>query len=292
MDRHDKYEPIVVNLSKTEDIRPPRNYFAAFILSLLLLVVVGGFAAFYIRNHSWNAPPLTPTPETPMTPTPLTQQPVVQATPPQRPTALPTATPTPRPESTPTPRPSPTPTTVAVVEKTPETTPPPSSQAANGYLSLNSAPSDAEIRLNGRVIGRTPLERYELASGAYEIAFRLNEQTHQETLRIVAAETTTYTHTFEGFGALTIRTTSSNCDVSLNGKPVGKSPLTVEGLSAGEYTIVVSKEGYYTVEKIVTLAQGERQELFMTVKRLGSRPAPTVNPAISPRPVHPSERQE
>lgn len=298
MERQDKYEPIVVNLSKTEDIRPPRNYFVAFIVSLLLLGIVGGFAAFYIRNYHWNepaqnlnAPEQTPNVRTPVTQEPVTQEPVAQATPPKRPTALPTATPTPLPEPTNTPRPSPKPTSAAVAEKTPEATPT-LPQIINGYLTLNSAPPDAEVRLNGKLIGRTPLERYELAPGLYDVMFQLDGQQREETLRIAGGATTTYTHVFEGFGALTIRTTSSSCDISVNGKFVGKSPLTVEGLSAGEYAIVISKEGFHTVEKTVTLAQGERQELFITIRRLGSRPAPAVNPETSPRPVHPSERQE
>lgn len=287
MERQDKYEPIVVNLSKTEDIRPSRNYFVAFVASLVLLAVVGGFAAFYLRQHPWKTPPeLTPTPQAP-----IAQEPVAQATPPKRPTAQPTVAPTPRPQLTPTPQPSPQPTSVAAAEKTPEATPTPP-PVMNGYLTLNSAPPDAEVRLNGAVIGRTPLERYELSPDSYDVVFHLDGQSHQETLRIVPGETTIYTYVFQGFGALTIQTTSSNCDIRLNGRPVGKSPLTIEGLSAGDYTVAVSKVGYHTVEQTVTLAQGERQELFITVKRLGSRPAPSVNPAISPRPVHPSERQE
>ena len=287
MERQDKYEPIVVNLSKTEDIRPSRNYFVAFIASLVLLAVVGGFAAFYIRQHPWKIPTqITPTPQEP-----IVQEPVAQATPPKRPTAQPTSAPTPRPKATPTPTPSPQPTTVAAAEKTPDATPTPS-PVINGYLTLNSAPPDAEVRLNGTEIGRTPLEHYELSPGSYDVVFHLDGQSHQETLRIVPGETTIYRYVFQGFGALTIQTTSSNCDVTLNGKPVGKSPLTIEGLSAGDYTIVVSKVGYHTVEQTVTLAQEERQELFITVKRLGSRPSPSVNPAISPRPVHPSERVE
>ncbi len=285
MERQDKYEPIVVNLSRTEVVRHPRNYLAAFIISLLLLGVVGGFAAYYLRNRPWETPPLTPTPQAPMT-----QETVAQATTPERPTPMPTATATPPPKSTPTPRPSPKPTTAAVpVPKTPAATATPT-PIVSGYVTLRSAPPNAEVLLNRKRIGQTPLESYELAPGIYDVTFTFDGQAHRETLRIVAGETTTYTHIFQGFGALTIQTTTSNCDVSLNGRAVGKSPLTVEGLSAGEYTVVVSKVGYHTVEKIVTLAQEERQELFLTIKRLGSRPGDT--PIDPNRPIHPSERQE
>ena len=159
-------------------------------------------------------------------------------------------------------------------------------------MTLNSAPSNAEVKLNGNTIGRTPLTGYELEPGNYPVIFVFDGQTHQQTLRVAAGEITEYTHRFEGFGALKIDTTSSGCDVMVNGNFYGKSPVSVEGLPAGTYTIVIKKTGFRTVEETVTLGQGEVRDLFITVKRLSS-PSDNSAPIFTPdRPLHPSERQQ
>lgn len=276
----DKYEPIILNLAKTQEARHPRSVFALFVMSVALLSAIGGFGAWYLRTHPPNDsrggnPPVvtakaTPAPAKAATPIPT-------ATPAAQPTATPTAAPPRQAKTTPAQATTPVPTPIPV---------------AKGRLTLNSAPSNAEVKLNGNTIGRTPLTGYELEPGNYPVIFVFDGQTHQQTLRVAAGEITEYTHRFEGFGALKIDTTSSGCDVTVNGNFYGKSPVSVEGLPAGIYTIVVKKTGFRTVEETVTLKQGEVRDLFITVKRLSS-PSDNSAPIFTPdRPVHPSERQQ
>ena len=277
----DKYEPIILNLAKTQEARHPRSVFALFVMSVALLGAIGGFGAWYLRTHPPNDsrggnPPVvtakaSPAPAKAATPIPT-------ATPAAQPTATPTAAPPRQAKTTPAP-----------ATTTPVPTPIP---VAKGRLTLNSAPSNAEVKLNGNTIGRTPLTGYELEPGNYPVIFVFDGQTHQQTLRVAAGEITEYTHRFEGFGALKIDTTSSGCDVMVNGNFYGKSPVSVEGLPAGTYTIVIKKTGFRTVEETVTLGQGEVRDLFITVKRLSS-PSDNSAPIFTPdRPLHPSERQQ
>jgi hypothetical protein len=178
------------------------------------------------------------------------------------------------PEPTPTAQPTPTPT-VAVVE-------------AMGALNLSSHPDNAEIVIDGKPIGQTPLRNHKLKPGTYTIKFSHQGKISEQKITITAGETTEYTHHFEGFGSLNIRTTRSGSDIFVNGEPAGQSPLLLEGLSLGTYTIVARRKGYATAEKTVTLGKGEHLEVLITIKRLDlmdSQPTPT-----RPRPVHPSER--
>ncbi len=272
MQQQDKYEPIIYNLSRSQDIRQPKNYFLVFISSSIIVGILILFALWHFYLQPRNSTPTVVTTEPPDTKT------TVAVTPTASPTPLPAATPAPTPliiEATPAPTPP-------IVKATPEP------RIKKGRLTLNSTPEHADVVIQGIVIGQTPLQDYELEPGTYTVTFAYNGQTFRQKLTITAGHATEYTHHFQGFASLKITTTSSGCDVTINGKPVGRSPLLVEGLSPGTYAIVVSKIGYHTTEKKVTIEKGEHQEVFITIKRLGTKRQPTT--ADPSRPLHPSER--
>ena len=135
------------------------------------------------------------------------------------------------------------------------------------------------------------MEYYELPVGTYNVTFSYEGHVFQENITINAGSTTEFTYRFPGFGALKIETTTSGCEIYVNGKLAGESPLLIEGLAPGAYTITVKKVGYATTERTVTLAKEETQDVFMTIRRLGSISPPPQEPTPTPRrPIHPSER--
>ena len=266
----EKYDPVILNLSKSRAIKQPKNYFWLFLTSLILLGALLLSSAWYVLFYSGKTP----------APNGGEQIPDVKAT---VAVAEPTATPTASPTPTMAPVPEDTPAIVSEMQVTPEV------EMASGYLSLNSVPDQADVIIDGELLGQTPLKDYELEAGEYSVTFAYNGESVTHAFSIKAGERTEYTHRFEGLGSLQITTTSSGCDVYLNGQLRGKSPLSVEGLPPGEYTIVLKKVGYHTTEKQLSLGQGEHQELFLTIKRLGSRSS-SGSGEPSSRPLHPSER--
>lgn len=256
MERREEYEPIILDLQKSHAIRQPKRYIPLFVCSLAIIGILGIVAAFYFTQSSDFQGTLPPEPKTPVAakPTPI----------PQITTPTPTAEPQPA-------------TTAPTVEK--------------GRLTLYSYPENAEVVINGNVLGHTPLRQYELSPGRYTVKFSYEGQVSRQDLTITAGETTEFTYRFPGFGSLKIETTSSGSDLAVNGKPAGKSPLLLEGLPPGTYTIVARKAGYTTAEKTVTLKKDEHRELFMTIKLLDSVLEETTSPTPSSgRPRHPSER--
>lgn len=263
----EKYDPVILNLSKSREITQSKNYLWLFLSSLLLLGVLLGASVWYFLTYSNTSPPSG-------TPSGAVEKPTIVA------------------ESTPVP--SVAPSVTAIPEETADVTAdiqptPEPEKTLSGYLRLNSFPEQADVIIDGKVLGKTPLKDYELAEGDYSVTFSYNERLFTHTFSIKAGEITEYIHRFEGFGSLQIDTTSSSCEVYVNGQLRGKSPLLVEGLSPGEYTIVLKKIGYHTTEERVSLGKGEHQELFLTVKRLGSRSSSGTVESPS-RPLHPSER--
>ncbi|GAK55162.1 PEGA domain protein [Candidatus Vecturithrix granuli] len=263
MDRPKDYEPMMLDLQKTQRISQPKAYLFLFIVSVCMFGILVIFAVLYFQHSSsqpstGQAPEPIPTIAAAKTPTPV-------------PTPIPTKvapTPTPTPQKTPT---------------------PPAPQ--KGWLTLYSYPEDAEVVINGNILGRTPLKQSELPVGTYTVTFSYEGHEFQQQLSITAGNTTEFTYRFPGFGALNIETTTSGCEIYLNGKLAGKSPILIEGLAPGTYTITVKKIGYATTERTVTLAKEETQDLLITIRRLGSTSPSSLEPTPHPRrPIHPSER--
>lgn len=253
MERRNDYEPIILDLQKSQRIQQPKVYLYIFIISVVLFGGLITFAALYFQK-----------PFSPQTPQPFQ----IIAT-----------------EATPSPLPREAQATIA--PQPTEIAPAPQ----NGWLTLHSSPENAEVIIDGEVLGRTPLEQYELAPGTYTVTFSYNGQLSEHALKITPGDTTEFTYRFPGFAALDIQTTTSGSDIYLNGKLAGESPLKIEGLAPGTYTITVKKIGYATTERTVTLAKGEIEDILITIRRLDSVSPIADDPTPTPRrPIHPSER--
>jgi len=226
---------------------------------VISVLVATTFAVLYYTKS-------TPPSPTPAPRTMLTKTPEPRVTPEEEPT--PVATPTPLP---PTPVPMATP--------------------ATGFLTLYSSPDNAEVVIDGKVLGRTPLRKHQLPVGTYPVKFVHEGKVSEHTVTIQSGETTEYTHQFTGFASLRIRAIPSGSDVYLNGELAGRSPLLVEGLLPGTYTITIRRTGYATSEKTVVLQKEDHHDVFMTVKRLDFVTDPEAS-RPTPSPEHPSERQK
>lgn len=278
MERSQEYEPIILDVQKSQVVQRPKPY---LVVSLLAIVVVGVLTASFVGVNywrSWNARRNDPDPVRLLTPV---TDPTPEVSP--EPSAVEAETPS---ESTPQ---ATKPQTI-----TPQETPPPEVSEAKGFLTLYSSPDNAEVMIGETSLGRTPLVNYELAPGTYTIKFVHQGMVSEQTITIESGETTEYAHRFEGFGALNIVTIPRRCDIYLNGTHAGKSPLPIDGLLPGTYTITARKSGYVTTEKTVVVEEGEEpQEVLIILKRRDSGRSvddpPTPTPA---RPLHPSERLE
>ena len=95
-------------------------------------------------------------------------------------------------------------------------------------------------------------------------------------------------------GRITVRTTPAGARVTIDGKDVGKSPLTVPNLQRGTHTVRVMRDGYTTVERRVVITPSQPAStltLALTLARGAapaaseSRPALTASLTIESRPT-------
>jgi len=152
----------------------------------------------------------------------------------------------------------------------------------NTTLSINLKNGDANVSINGKDYGQTPLEIKDLSSGEYTVVLS----------KIVDSESFYEDHSFdiylaqntearidieigpnsllhgvilyyssipkgsENTGLLTITSSPLDTKISLDGEFLSNSPLSGYLLTKGQYTIKMSKTGYEEVEAPVIVREG------------------------------------
>ncbi len=148
-------------------------------------------------------------------------------------------------------------------------------------IMASSDPPGAELRSEGQVLGRTPAT-VELLSGERVLSFsRPGFATHSERLTVVAGspQTLPTIRLQPAAGVLRVRTDPPGASITVDGDFRGGSPATVEVSPDRAHRVVVSRAGYESQERTVTLGRGAEESLTIRLKpRLGtirvlSRPA-------------------
>ena len=141
---------------------------------------------------------------------------------------------------------------------------------AEGVLTINSNPEDAEVEINGELRGKTPLT-LELPMGRHHIT--LTKPRYVSVRRNVvltqAEPEQILNHNLElVYGTIQVDSPVSGVDVSVNGEPKGKTPLTLK-LPLGKYKIDFKKYGYEDVSRTMMLSSGRfKQKVTADLVRL------------------------
>ena len=161
------------------------------------------------------------------------------------------------------------------------------SQPARGSVLIRSSPADADVMVNGRARGKTPLTVRDLELGSYNIrvardGYVIEERTLQLTARRPTASTTftlretaivprgpagksasargaTADKTAGTPGGVNVRSRPTGARVFVNDRLVGSTPLAIPGLPAGPATVRIEMDGYRTWTTTVQVGAGEQR---------------------------------
>lgn len=171
------------------------------------------------------------------------------------------------------------PTPVPEAPKAPKATEAP---ASIGRLLVRSSPSGASVEVDGVARGVTPLALRDLALGSRTVTVTRRGYIAEE--RKVALTRTRPSRSLElrltaepsavprpstpatigrppakvGTGSLLIESRPAGAAVSVDGKPRGVTPMTIEALPPGDYRISLSLAGYQSFATTVRVVAGER----------------------------------
>jgi TonB family protein len=183
------------------------------------------------------------------------------------------------------------PATSAAPPGAPAAEPPSSSSApaAAGTLLVESEPSGALVSVNGEQRGETPLRLADLALGTYEVsversgfetqarAVTLSEGAADGAVRFVLARPAPLQ------GEADVVSTPSGASVSVDGRPVGRTPITGLQLKAGKRRFEVTLEGHETWTDTVSVAPGETSRVEVRLNALARPVEPTPEPVDTTR---------
>lgn len=148
-------------------------------------------------------------------------------------------------------------------------------------VTVTSEPA-ADIYVNGQLKSNSTWQG-RLNPGVYTFEARLEKYTtatEQQTVIVGHPLNVNLTPTPKT-GSLKIITTPYNATIKIDGKDVGKSPITIKNKLIGDYSVELSLQGYATSNQKVTITQGETAEINIklqnTVMQVEKAPAPSVS---------------
>jgi serine/threonine protein kinase len=134
-----------------------------------------------------------------------------------------------------------------------------------GTLAVQTNPSGASVVIDGKQRGATPLS-LALAPGRHVLELVTEGDVRSIPVTITpggqVSQFIEFPHTPSALGELQIRTEPSGAQVSVDGRPLGKSPLTAEGLTPGQHTVVLENE-LGAVTQRVNIEAGTTQSLVV-----------------------------
>jgi formylglycine-generating enzyme required for sulfatase activity/diacylglycerol kinase family enzyme len=110
---------------------------------------------------------------------------------------------------------------------------------SHGSLTITTEPSDAEVWLDGKPMGRSPIEIKAILKGDHTIQAKKEGYEEVAETVTIAPETPHDTHLemTSIYGSLNITSLPTGADIFLDGNPVGISPLKLEKIKKGSHRV-------------------------------------------------------
>jgi hypothetical protein len=130
-----------------------------------------------------------------------------------------------------------------------------------GALYVSSDPAKAEVYLDGKFMGLTPLKLDEVEVGGHRIElFKDGFDRLQDEVMIESAETTVYRALLGG--RIEVSSVPDGAEVILNGQKIGLTPVKSQQLPPGSYAVLIRKPGFRDIWEEVTVSTGKTVELI------------------------------
>ena len=116
-----------------------------------------------------------------------------------------------------------------------------------------------DVELDGEPMGTTPLTLTDLSEGVYELVLSDEHGQHRRFIRVVPwMPASTYRPRLDPFsGTLEVTSDPPGARVTVDGRPVGTAPLSLEDTRTGTYEVGVSLDGHFAGDVTVAVRRDE-----------------------------------
>jgi formylglycine-generating enzyme required for sulfatase activity len=122
---------------------------------------------------------------------------------------------------------------------------------------------EAEIYLNGKLVGTTPQIVREMLIGNYALELRKEGYGNAaETVTVKEGETVEFNLTLTSTGSIAFTSEPLGADLYINGTYKGRTPYTASDLPAGDCSYELREEGYETLSGTATVESGKTAQVF------------------------------
>ena len=162
----------------------------------------------------------------------------------------------------------------------------PATPAAAGRLLIRSTPAGARVVVDGRDVGETPVTVRDVARGAHTVRVArdgyvpgqrrvvVSAASPQQSLTIAltparpaAAAPSTPSRPGQSVAALNVMSRPAGANVFLDGKLIGRTPLQVDEVAAGDHAVRIELDGYRRWSSSVHVVAGERGRVAASLER-------------------------
>jgi len=138
-----------------------------------------------------------------------------------------------------------------------------------GSIEINTDPAKAEVYLNSKKVGNSPLKLTDIPAGEYTIKLIANGYATVEDIVLIEKDKVTeFEKKMRAIGGLNILTEPTDAQIYINDKLIGNSPIKLDNVSPGEYIVKVLAPGYAPDVKKVLVNKGKVQEYKAKLKKL------------------------
>ncbi len=133
---------------------------------------------------------------------------------------------------------------------------------------------DAEVFIDGSSVGKAPIDRNDLAAGKHFVTVRKSGYAEwKREVNLEGGGATTLTAELSASGTVKVLSNVAGADVYVDGSPVGRTPVTLDNVAAGEHLIEVKKSGYLDAKQPFRVDGGEQKILSADLVQIRTGPS-------------------
>lgn len=133
---------------------------------------------------------------------------------------------------------------------------------------------DAEVFIDGASLGKAPIERTDLSPGKHYVVVRKQGYAEwKRELDLEAGKDVSLTAELSASGTIKVLSNVPGADVFIDGQMMGRTPLSLDTVQAGEHLVEVKKPGYLDAKQPFRIEGGEQKILSADLSPVRTGPS-------------------